>query len=232
MKTVCAIGRLGRVGYFLSAWEAVPLPASKAAESATLPVISFPRLSPPLKIKPVSQIISQANQQSLCIWGWEEKLAIKGSMRNSVGKELCSLFYFSTSAYTLSPCGEPFPPELIFYLGAIPATNNHRNMSPPYLTQQNNHSVVGPGPSMSGNSVTSLLWTKKSLQHRMERFVGHLKERHYSCWKDYSLRMNNMPRQRALQKECKYIFIRLSYAYDIYKWSIWLTREKGSALIS
>lgn len=124
VKTVCAIGRLGRVGYFLSAWEAVPLPASKAAESATLPVISFPRLSPPLKIKPVSQIISQANQQSLCIWGWEEKLAIKGSMRNSVGKESCSLFYFSTSAYTLSPCGEPFPPELIFYLGIIPATNN------------------------------------------------------------------------------------------------------------
>lgn len=99
----CAIGRLRRLGYFLSAWEVVPLPASKAAESATLPLISFPRLSSPLKIKPVFQIISQANQQSLCTWGWEEKLAIKSSMRSSVGKKSCSLLFLNLCICPKSP---------------------------------------------------------------------------------------------------------------------------------
>lgn len=79
-------------------------------ESATLPLISFPRLSPPLKIKPVSQIISQANQRSLCIWGWEEKLAIKSSLRSLGRKKSYSLFHFSPPMYTLSPSREPFFP--------------------------------------------------------------------------------------------------------------------------
>lgn len=97
-----------------------------------------------------------------------EKLSRKGVMFSLLLLNLC---------IHLKSLWRAFPPELIVYLGTIPATNNHRNMSPHYLTQQNNHSVVEPGPSMSGNSVTSLLWTKKSLQHRMKRFVGSLKRK-------------------------------------------------------
>lgn len=121
MKTACAMGQWREVGYFLSALTSCPTPSFKGcSESATLPLISFPRLSPPLKIKPVSQIISQTNQQSLCIWGWGVggKLAIKSSMGSSVGKQSRSL-HFSTSTCTSSTSGELFlPHKLICSLGA------------------------------------------------------------------------------------------------------------------
>lgn len=120
MKTACAIGQWRKVGYFLSALTSCPTSSFKGcSESATLPLISFPRLSPPLKIKPVSQIISQANQQSLCVWGWGEKLAIKCSMGSLVGKKSCSLLYFSTSTCASSTSRELlFLHKIICYLDA------------------------------------------------------------------------------------------------------------------
>lgn len=121
MKTSCAIGQWRKVGYFLSALTSCPTSSFKGCyESATLPLISFPRLSPPLKIKPVSQIISQANQQSLCVWGWEGgKLAIKHSMGSLGGKKSCSRLYFSTSWCTSSTSREfLFPHKIVCYLGA------------------------------------------------------------------------------------------------------------------
>lgn len=130
-------------------------------ESATLPLISFPRLSPPLKIKPVSQIISQANQRSLCIWGWEEKLAIKSSLRSLVGKKSCSLSFLNLYVHLESLQRAFFSPEIICYLGAIPATNNHLNTSPHDFTRSDNCSVARPGTTYAGRlHHTSLLYTK------------------------------------------------------------------------
>jgi hypothetical protein len=55
-------------------WETIPFPALKAGLSQP-PFPNFSsRQSSAIKIKPVSQIISRANQHSLYIWGWKGNL--------------------------------------------------------------------------------------------------------------------------------------------------------------
>lgn len=86
--STCLIGGQSRVGYFLSALSSCPISSLKGwSESAILLLISFPRLSPPLKIKPVFQIISWANQQSLWIWGWEEKLVKREKQHGKISRK-------------------------------------------------------------------------------------------------------------------------------------------------
>lgn len=111
------------------------------SESPTLPLISLRDSA--LKIKPVSQIISWANQQSLCIRGWKEKLV--KTEKEQHGKLHREQVTFSPPPFVFHIQPEssqrPSSNPANRYLGILLPTTSHPDKSSPHGARPGRQSV-------------------------------------------------------------------------------------------